>query len=371
MGVRQTIVETHLNYFRHTMMRRIFLFPFSVLYALGMSIRNFLFERKIYRSIEFDLPVIGIGNLAVGGQGKTPAVEYLLDLMKEFYKTGMLSRGYGRRTKGFRIVETNSIAGDCGDEPLQVKQKFPEAMICVCEDRAMGIPMMLAEDELEVIVLDDAFQHRYVTPGLNILLSDFNAPFFSDLPLPAGNLREDREAYRRADVIVFTRCKNYPEEKVRKNYLKQIPAMDESKVFFSELEYENPRLFFSEEKIQREFSEIKKAMLVCGIAQPKYLVNYLTEQKISFESILFSDHHSFSQTDLQRIISDYENLNDENAIIITTEKDAVRLMKFKSESELLRRKLFVLPVKMHFNEAEKIRFDKIIFDFVRTKHSTE
>ncbi|MEI7801552.1 MAG: tetraacyldisaccharide 4'-kinase [Bacteroidota bacterium] len=348
-------------------MRKIILFPFSVLYAFGTSVRNFLFDRKLNRSIEFDLPVIGVGNLAIGGQGKTPMVEYLIELSKEFFKTGVLSRGYGRKTKGFLKVELTTVTSDCGDEPLQVKQKFPEAMVCVCEDRATGIPLMIGEDELDLILLDDAFQHRWVKPGLNILLSDFNAPFFNDLPLPAGNLRESRNGYRRADLIVFTRCTEFPDEIIRKNYLKKIPVINESKVFFAGLEYGEPHLFFSKEKLQQKLIDFKKVLLVCGIAQPKYLMNYLHERKIHFEALLFSDHHEFTPHDFRKIVSEYEKLNDESAIILTTEKDAVRLMKFKDESLLLKERLFALPIKMKFQPEEKIRFDKIIFDFVRTK----
>ena len=271
-------------------MRKILLFPFSLLYVLGTSVRNFLFDRKINRSIEFDLPVIGVGNIAVGGQGKTPMVEYLVDLTKEFFKTGVLSRGYGRRTKGFLKVELTTVTAECGDEPLQVKQKFPEAMVCVCEDRAVGIPLMLAEDELDVIFLDDAFQHRWVKPGLNILMSDFNTPFFNDLPLPAGNLRENKSAYSRADLIVFTRCDTFPSVTVRNNYLKKISAIDESKVFFAGIEYGEPYQFFSAEKLKMNLSEFPKVLLVCGIAHPEYIVNYLKENKISFEISIIRIH---------------------------------------------------------------------------------
>ncbi len=348
-------------------MRKILLFPFSFLYVLGTGVRNFLFDRKINRSIEFDIPVIGVGNLAIGGQGKTPMVEYLIELNNEFFKTGVLSRGYGRRTKGFLKVESTTVTSDSGDEPLQVKQKFPDAMVCVCEDRAMGIPLMLAEDELDVIILDDAFQHRWVKPGLNILLSDFNAPFFNDLPLPAGNLREDKSAYRRADLVMFTRCNSYPDVTVKNNYLKNCSAIEKSKIFFAGLDYGQPHLFFEEEKQFKNLSGFKKVLLVCGIAHPEYLVNYLKEKNILFEALLFSDHHEFNANDLRKIVSEHEKLNDETAIIITTEKDAVRLMKFKDESLLLRERLFVLPIKMKLQPEEKIRFDKIIFDFVRTK----
>ncbi len=348
-------------------MRKILLLPFSILYAIGIGIRNFLFDKKINRSIEFDLPVIGVGNLAVGGQGKTPMVEYLLELTTEIFKTGVLSRGYKRKTKGFKMVAMNSTARDCGDEPLQMKLKFPEAMVSVCEDRATGIPLMLAEDELDLILLDDAFQHRWVKPGLTVLLSDFNAPFFNDALLPSGNLRENKNAYRRADVIIFTRCNTYPDATIRKNYLKNISAIDSTKVFFTGLEYGNPVQFFTEEKKQNQLKDFKNVLLVCGIAKPKYITDYLNSLGIKFQSSLFSDHHDFTESDLKNIVSSFEKLNDVNAVIITTEKDAMRLMKFKNNSALLQNRLYTLTVKMKFQPEEKIRFDKIIFDFVRTK----
>ncbi len=348
-------------------MRKILLLPFSILYAIGIGIRNFLFDKKINKSIEFDLPVIGVGNLAVGGQGKTPLVEYLLELTNEIFKTGVLSRGYKRKTKGFKMVEKNSTASDCGDEPLQIKIKFQEAMVSVCEDRATGIPLMLAVDELDLILLDDAFQHRWVKPGLNILLSDFNTPFFNDALLPAGNLRENKNAYRRADVIIFTRCRSYPDQSVRKNYLKNIPGIDASKVFFAGLEYGNLVQFFTGKKKQLPINDFKNVLLVCGIAKPKYLTDYLNSKGIKFQSLLFSDHHDFTEGDLKNIVSAYEKLNDVNAVIITTEKDAMRLLKFKNNSALPQNHLYTLPIKMKFQPEEKIRFDKIIFDFVRTQ----
>lgn len=226
---------------------------------------------------------------------------------------------------------------------------------------------MLAEDELDLILLDDAFQHRWVKPGLNILLSDFNTPFFNDALLPAGNLRENKNAYRRADVIIFTKCNSYPDETIRKNYLKNIPGIDSSKVFFTGLVYGNPIQFFSIEKKQTQISDFKNALLVCGIAKPKYIIDYLNLQGIKFQSLLFNDHHDFTESDLKNIVSSFEKLNDANAVIITTEKDAMRLLKFKNNSAVLQNRLYTLPIKMKFQPEEKIRFDKIIFDFVRTK----
>ncbi len=356
------------NYFRHSLfMRKILLLPFSVLFAFAVGIRNFFFDQKINRSIEFDIPIIGVGNLAIGGQGKTPLTEYILVLVKNTFKTGVLSRGYKRKTKGFKQVELNSTAEECGDEPMQMKNKYKEVFHCVCEDRAIGIPLMLAENPLDVILLDDAFQHRWVKPGLNILLSDFNAPFFNDSILPGGNLRETRNGYRRADVIIFTKCISYPEESIRKNYLNTISKIDGSKVFFSGLEYGNLIHFFSPEKKQKQVSDFKNILLVCGIAKPKYISDYLKEQGIKLHSLLFNDHHEFTDNDLKNIVSTFEKLNDENAIIITTEKDAMRLLKFKEKSSLLQDRLFTLPIKIKFQPEEKNRFDKIIFDFIEAK----
>jgi len=348
-------------------MRKILLLPFSVLYAIGVGIRNFLFDKKINISIEFDLPIIGVGNLAIGGQGKTPMVEYLLELSKDIFNTGVLSRGYKRKSKGFKIVELSSSVQDSGDEPMQIKSKFPEAMVCVCEDRAMGIPLMLAEDELDLILLDDAYQHRWVKPGLNILLSDFNSPFFNDVILPSGNLRESKDAYQRADVIVFTRCSQFPDEGIQKKYFQHIEKFDKSNVFFSGLEYGTPKQFFSSEKKQKPLTELKNILLICGIAKPEYISDFLKSHGLKFQSVLFNDHHDFNDQDIKSIISTYKKLGDENAIIITTEKDAMRLKKFKSYFSGLENFVYTLPIKMKFNPEEKIRFDKIIFDFVRTK----
>jgi len=347
-------------------LRKIFFFPFSLIYLSVTTLRNFLFNRKINRSIEFDFPIIGIGNLSIGGSGKTPLVEFILRLTREFYSAGVLSRGYGRRTTGFHTVTENDSASKSGDEPFQLKNNFPEAHVCVCEDRALAVPQMLDEKNLDLIIMDDAFQHRWVKPGLNILVSDFNVPFFSDMILPSGNLRESRCNYHRADVIVFSRCENFPNDKIRKKYLSKIPKVDSSKVFFTSLEYGTPYSVLKNKEEKKNFSEIKKVILVCGIAKPKYIEDYLKKSGIQFESFLFGDHHSFSHNQVERIIAAYKNLNDTSAVILTTEKDAMRLMKFREDSELLREKLFALPMKMKFEEEEEKKFSKIIFDFVKS-----
>ncbi|MEO6136920.1 MAG: tetraacyldisaccharide 4'-kinase, partial [Ginsengibacter sp.] len=246
---------------------RYILLPLSIVYGGVIWVRNKLFDKKILRSASFNFPIICVGNLAVGGTGKTPMIEYLVRLLKDEYKVATLSRGYKRKTKGFAIADINTSALDIGDEPMQIHEKFPDISVAVAEERVEGIPQLLqAEPQTQVILLDDAFQHREVNAGMNILLTDYNNLYTRDFLLPAGDLRDGKGSSERADIIIVTKCKPYLNEDEKQKLIKEINPLTHQKVFFTKIEYSIPyHLFSKEEKLMEQDSSV---LLVCGIANP-------------------------------------------------------------------------------------------------------
>ncbi len=340
-----------------------FLLPLAWIYAAVMAVRNRLFDRGALRSAAFPLPVISVGNLAVGGTGKTPHTEYLLRLLsREGFRCAMLSRGYGRTTKGFREV-AGGQPSETGDEPFQVQQKFPEVRVCVCEKRPEGIRRILeTETRPEVIVLDDAYQHRYVTPSLSILLTDYALPYSRDHVLPAGRLRESRSGARRADVIIVTKCPPALSETERERLRSELRPEARQHVFFTRMRYASLRPLFPEaETLCTHLSEgNKKTLLLCGIANPRPLAAHIAAKHGQPDVAEFSDHHSFTADELRRIAKRAEHYE----AVITTEKDAVRLAAM-SIPDTLRRRLLVQPIEVEFlTTEEKITFNQIIISHV-------
>ena len=343
---------------------KILLLPFSVLYGLGVSIRNFCYHNGILKGISFDLPVISVGNLTVGGAGKSPHVEYLIRLLKDYIDVATLSRGYGRKTKGFHFVTPQTDADQVGDEPLQFKQKYPEVIVTVAENRTFAIPEILSSyPDTQVVLLDDAFQHRSITPGFNILLTEFNYPFTKDILLPAGRLREWRSAYSRADIIIVSKCPPNIKEADRQRFMKDIKPFPHQKVFFSYYEYEAPYAIFDRTKTY-DLHDNLDLILVCAIARSDYLLAYLEEQ-IQYAKVLeFTDHHYFNHTDMSTVKSRFEKLSGNEKIILTTEKDATRLHLHKDfilEHEL---PIYVLPIKVAFHGEDGQDFDQAVKDFL-------
>ena len=323
--------------------------PFAWIYSGVMSVRNWLFDVGIMRERRFAVPVVTIGNLAVGGTGKTPHTEYLYNLLKTRGKVGILSRGYGRDTKGFRWVHPTSTVDECGDEPCQIKRKYNQAVVAVDENRCEGIQKMLQAEKLAAIVLDDAYQHRYVKPDLNILLTDYHRLFSEDHVVPEGHLRESKSGRRRADFIIVTKC---PADLKPIDFTllsKQIQPFASQHLFFTTRTYSEPYPLFGED---RPFAG-KKILAVTGISNPETLVNYLKRYG-EVTPLRFSDHHAFGDEDIDRI---NKALSGHDAII-TTEKDATRLVSHSEKlSTEVKQAIFVQPVAVSFlrDQADEFR----------------
>lgn len=340
---------------------RILLFPFSLLYALIVIIRNYLFDKKILKSVSFNLPIIAVGNLSAGGTGKSPMVEYLLRLLKDKYQTATLSRGYKRKTKGYALAHNGTTALEIGDEPMQFHQKFSGVAVAVGEERIVAIPQLLHDKpEINVIILDDAFQHRSIKPGFNILLTACDDLFTRDFFLPAGNLRDQRSSYERAEIIIVTKCPPGMTVEEKDQIEKEITPLPHQKIFFTTILYGIPYHIIN--KAERTITLNDEVLLVCGIANPAPLKSYLIQTAETYTELSFSDHHIFTISDLREIKKKFEDINADQKIIITTEKDAVRLMKFKEE--LREMPLFVLPVQHKFLFNQGMQFDGIINTFI-------
>lgn len=289
------------------------LYPFALIYGLITWVRNKLFDWGFLKQTAFEVPIISIGNLSMGGTGKTPHIEYFISKYKATHKIAVVSRGYGRKTKGFRYVSSNDFSENVGDEPLQIKRKFDEVIVAVGEDRVKAIQIVLKENhDVNLILLDDAFQHRYVKRSLNILLTEYSNPFWKDLVVPAGRLREFRCGWKRADIIIITKCPETIDLKIPQN-IKSKP------VYFSRIAYQNPILL--------QGQMLKKIILVTGIANALPLIGYL--KKKDFEIVHhfnFPDHHNFSGSDISNILSKANS--EKEAMLLTTEKDWMRLNPF-------------------------------------------
>jgi tetraacyldisaccharide 4'-kinase len=329
------------------------LFPFSILYGFITSIRNMLFDNGILKSYSFDLPVIAVGNLSVGGTGKTPQIEYLIRLLTDTYKIATLSRGYKRKSEGFILANNTSNAEILGDEPFQFYQKFPTIQVAVDANRKNGIEQLLSQKQKpEVILLDDAFQHRKVKAGFYIMLTSYGELFYNDLMLPTGNLRESRSGANRADMIIVTKCPKDISEIVQEEIKQKINLYTNNNqpIFFSYIDYDE---FFYNDNGKISFDELVNVnkIVVAGIAKPEPFFAYLqAEKKVT---MVFPDHHDFSEKDIQSIL---ETANGRK--IITTEKDFVRL-----KGKLPAEQLYYLPIKSSFVKDSN-EFDKYILEYV-------
>jgi tetraacyldisaccharide 4'-kinase len=342
----------------------VILFPFSILYGIVGAIRNFLFNKNILKSKSFDVPVISVGNLSFGGTGKTPQVEYLIRLLSGSNSLATLSRGYKRKSKGFVEGQMNSSCDEIGDEPLQYKTKFPETFVAVSEDRCKGVEEILkSKKEINCILLDDAFQHRAIRAGFSILLTDFSKLFFSDFVVPSGTLREFRCGARRADIIVVTKCpKNISEDK-RRYIIKKISPSKHQHVFFSFIEY-GQFTQLSNREVKTSSDSSTSVLMFSGIANTSPLVEYLRENKIETKVMKFPDHHQYSTADLLKVRESFNNIAAENKIIITTEKDAVRIESQEQKDILKELPVYFIPILTDFFPPDKETFNKLITDYV-------
>ncbi len=342
---------------------RYLLFPFAFLYGIIVWIRNWLFDKKILKSASFNFPIICVGNLAVGGTGKTPMVEYLISMLQGRYQTATLSRGYKRKTKGFGIANENTTALEIGDEPMQFHKKFPDVTVAVGEERLVAIPQLLHQrPQTETIILDDAFQHRTVQAGLNILLTDYKNLYTRDLMMPAGDLRDVKSSSKRADIIVVTKCKPDLSPQEKEDIIFEIDPVNDQKVFFTEVVYDQPYQLFNKQRINMNASS--DVLLVCGIANPKPLMEFLTTHVHTYDMIRYPDHHIFTTDDLKEIKRHFEKIGSSDKIILTTEKDAVRLQKYVQE--LSDHPIYVIPIKHRFLFNEAATFEEAVVGFIRS-----
>lgn len=341
---------------------RILLFPFALLYWLVIGIRNWLFDKQILKTAEFGLPMICVGNLSVGGTGKSPMVEYLIELLKDKFKVATLSRGYKRKTKGYLLANENTNALDIGDEPMQFHLKFPSVPVAVGEERIEAIPQLLHDcPETGVIVLDDAFQHRSIKAGLNILLTDYNNLFTRDFYLPTGDLRDLKRSYKRAEIIIVTKCKADLSDSERQKLVNEINPLPHQHIFFTAIKYGG--LYHVISGTPSNFSRSTEVLLVSGIANPRPLKKMLEEHSNIYHLLQYSDHHIFTIDDLNEIRKKYDEIEITDKIILTTEKDAVRLQKFSNEIREL--PFYVIPVRHQFLFNEGAIFDRLVINFIK------
>lgn len=352
------------------------LIPLSWLYGLAVGVRNELFNLKILKSRQFDAPVIGIGNITVGGTGKTPHVEYLIELLQESCKVAVLSRGYKRKTKGFLLADNATTMESIGDEAFQVKQKYPEVTVAVDEKRVDGIERLLAlssEKRPDVILLDDCYQHRYVKPGLNILLVDYNNMINDDRLLPAGRLREPASSRDRADVIIITKCPATMKPIDFRVLTKTIDAFPYQKLFFSTIDYKPLKKIFPDKGVDvKSIDEIEEmnVLMLTGIAAPATLHEQIAARTNKIRMLMFDDHHDFLQKDIADINATFASMP-EPKLIITTEKDEARLKSIAGLSPEVRANIFSQPIGIRIINDQEDKFNKLIADYVRQNSSAE
>lgn len=344
---------------------RILLFPLSLIYGLIIWIRNKLFDKGWLSSSSFNLPLIGVGNLSAGGTGKSPMVEFILKQLVHTHKPAVLSRGYKRKTAGYALANEQSTALEIGDEPMLFHNKFPGVAVAVGEERIVAIPQLLHDrPDTEVIVLDDAFQHRYVRAGLDLLLTDYNNLFTRDWFLPTGDLRDLTSSYKRAHILVVTKCPPYLSEIERDKIIAEITPIEGQSIFFTTIEYGAPYHLVSGEA--RAIGNNTEVLLISGIANPRPLKKYISEQAETYYEILYGDHHIFTIDDLMEIRKRFESIVSDDKMIITTEKDAVRLTKFNVS--LTDYPIYVLPIQLRFLFGQEMRFTELISKFIARFH---
>jgi tetraacyldisaccharide 4'-kinase len=349
---------------------RLILFPLSLLYGLVIIIRNKCYDWGIFDSVQFDLPVICVGNLAVGGSGKTPVTEYLVRLL-EGKRIAILSRGYGRSTKGFLLADERASASTIGDEPMQYFSKFPQVTVAVCESRVKGIKML--EKDHDLIILDDAYQHRQVRAGFNILLFEYASMFKFQCMLPTGNLREPFYGYRRADSILITKSPASVSEAVKEQIYRKFADYDKALVHFAVIRYDALKPVYTCTGRKAEgLSKNTRVFLLTGIANTAPLLKQLESQFQSIQEYSFPDHHQFSTKDISLLRRAFKTDPSEDKCIITTEKDAQRLLGVRIKELLVDLPVFYLPIAAEIEAADKVRFNKNILDYVsnRTRDRT-
>ena len=343
------------------------LLPLSWVYGLGVKLRNTLFDIGVLKSRTFQIPVIAVGNITVGGSGKTPHVEYLANLLRKDFHVAVLSRGYKRKSKGFIRATEKTTMPEIGDEPFQMKQKFPDVTVAVDKKRCHGIELLTEKDNrLDAVLLDDAFQHRYVKPGINILLVDYHRLIIYDQLLPAGRLREPLNGKDRADIVIVTKCPKDLKPMEYRVITKAMNLYPYQHLYFTTLEYDQLWPVFNKNGGLHSLEDLsdQHVLLLTGIASPEQLEHDLSPIAPHLTPLTFSDHHQFKSKDIQLINDRFAALPSPK-VIVTTEKDAARLLTAEGLSDEVRANLYVLPVRIAFMQDQQESFNLQIIGYVR------
>nr|NQU89310.1 tetraacyldisaccharide 4'-kinase [Bacteroidota bacterium] len=341
------------------------LFPFALIYGIITLIRNKFFDWGILKSTAFNFPIISVGNLTVGGTGKTPQIEYLVRLLKNEFNVATLSRGYGRKTSGFVLATDKSTAIEIGDEPVQFKQKFKNLIVAVDENRVEGvIKLKQRYPSLDAVLLDDAYQHRYIKPGLSILLTDFHRLYADDYLLPMGKLREIKRGARRADIIIVTKTGSMLSPITARRINGLLRPRPDQKLYFSYIGY-GPITPIPGAKCQGVPKKVNSILLFAGIANIYPIVDHISQLTNHLEVLNFGDHHNYSSKDMQKIRKKYDDIFTKNKIIVTTEKDVMRLFMPKTPSLLTNLPVYYIPIKVKIHKTYKKEFNDQVINYVR------
>lgn len=349
------------------MLKQIFTAPLSWIYGTVVSLRHKFFDWGIYKTEEFDIPVVCVGNLTVGGTGKTPHAEYIIRLLQDQYNVALLSRGYKRRTKGFVLATTEMSYLKIGDEPKQIKMKFPEIPVAVCEKRAVGIKKLRElHPEVNLIILDDAFQHRYVEPWVSIVLMDYNNPVYSDKFLPLGRLRDSPKQLSRAQMIIMTKCPDYLKPIDIRVAIKNLDLYPYQTLYFSKFREGELTPIFPDKAKYAPY-EGQSIVAMAGIANPGNFIDGLKSRFSIKKTLIYPDHHSYKVRDLDKISSALEG-TPEDTIVVVTEKDAVKLTNGRKIPANIQKRLYYQPVEVSFLDGGEIGFKRRLEEYVRTNH---
>lgn len=344
---------------------KILLAPVSWLYAIGLHIRHWLFDLGILKSKSFDIPTICVGNLALGGTGKTPHTEYLIRLLKDKMNVAVLSRGYARKTKGYVLAKHDTGYEDIGDEPLQYHLKFNDIYVAVDENRCEGVENLMAfAPDTDVIILDDAFQHRQIKPGLNILLTEYYNIYKKDMLVPAGTLRDVKSAAKRADIIIVTKSPRVLLPYDKRDIVSLIDAAPYQKIFFTYIDFQKLTPITSAARATN-LQDMKSVYLFCGIANPYPLEDHLKRKYNTLITNYYDDHHCFTDEDIDTILDGFDSVIGKNKILVTTEKDMMRLTKASYMNRFENVPLFTIPIEVRFNDTKENEiFNNLILEYV-------
>jgi tetraacyldisaccharide 4'-kinase len=346
---------------------RVILFPFCWLYGVITWLRNKFFDWGVLPSEEFDVPVISVGNLSTGGTGKTPHVEYLIRLLQEDYHIAVVSRGYKRKTSGLVVATPDSTAADIGDEPLQIARKFPKVLVVVHGKRRKAIRFIREKHpEIDIVLMDDGFQHRYVQPGLNLLLTEYYKPFFQNFVLPCGNLREFKKGSRRANALIVTKTPKVFSPLDRRFFLKKLDRFKLPKIFFSYIQYGDWVPFHDDESLQ-EKTGFKTVFLFTGIANTSALEEHLKEQCEELHLLRHPDHHQFTESDILKLKKQFRETYSGSKAVVITEKDAMRLQQPELREALKSLPVYYIPIEVAFHDQDRAGFRDLVSRSINKK----